>query len=397
MTAAFVCNFRGDRSAFFWSIFVGTLRIKTALFVLAGLVMLALQGCTGEERVKAVTVAKPVKVITVNGGTELVERAFPGTVVAGKKAEIGFRVSGQLSKLLVNAGERVTRNQVIATLDKSDFQTTLRGLDSQLRGAIASLQEAELNFKRNSVLLKEDIVSKATFDSAHSTVENARAKVKLLEQQREQARLNLEYTVLRAPFDGVVAQTYVKNFENVQAQQHIARLDDVEQLDIEVEVPELIIAILQAKTGVLKKPSVRFAAMPDKLYEGELREFEATANEQTRTYTVTITLPQPEGVSIYSGMTAEVIGYLPNASDGSVKAIRVPVNSVAVDAENNPFVWVVQDDNTVARASVTLGDMQEDEYILKAGLESGMQVVTAGVHYLKEGQPVRVLQGEIGE
>lgn len=376
---------------------MGKFRVKSLIFVLAGLAMLVLQGCNGEEMTKKAVVVKPVKTVVVSGGAEFVERAFPGTVVAGEKAEIGFRVAGQLSEIIVKAGERVKRGQVIATLDTSDFQTKLRGLDSQLLGARASMQEAGLNFTRNSVLLKDDIVSKATYDSAQSVFENARAQVQQLEQQREQARLNLEYTVLRAPFDGVVAQTYVKNFENVQAQQRIARLDDVKSLDVEVEVPELVIAILQENSAILKKPFVRFAAMPDKLYEGELKEFETTANEQTRTYTVTVSLPQPDGVSIYSGMTAEVIGYLPGNTNSKAEGIRVPVNAVAVDKENMPFVWIVQQDNTVKRVSVELGSMQQNEYILKAGLEFGMQVVTAGVHYLKEGQPVRVLQGEIGE
>ncbi|SIO31816.1 efflux RND transporter periplasmic adaptor subunit [Halodesulfovibrio marinisediminis] len=374
------------------------LNVKSLFFVLAGLFLLCLQGCNGEGVAKEVVVAKPVKTMIVSGESELVERAFPGTVVAGEKAEIGFRVAGQLSELLVKAGQHVKRGQIIATLDKNDFQTKLRGLDSKLLGARASLQEAKLNYKRNSVLLKDDIVSKATYDSALSVFENARAQVKQLEQEREQARLNLEYTVLRAPFDGVVAQTYVKNFENVQAQQYIVRLDDVGNLDVEVQVPELVIAILQAKnTKMLKKPSVRFAAMPNKLYEGELKEFETTANEQTSTYTVTVSLPQPEGVSIYSGMTAEVIGYFPGGANGNAIGLRVPVSAVAVDSADTPFVWIVQKDNTVKRVSVELGSMQQNEYILKSGLKSGMQIVTAGVHYLKDGQSVRVLQGEIGE
>lgn len=372
-------------------------RVRSLIFVLAGLALLVLQGCNGDEMTKEAVVIKPVKAVVVSGGAGFVERAFPGTVVAGEKAEIGFRVAGQLSEIIVKAGEHVKRGQVIATLDTSDFQTQLRGLDSQLLGARASLQEAVLNFKRNSVLLKDDIVSKATYDSAHSVFENARAQVKHLEQQREQARLNLEYTVLRAPFDGVVAQTYVKNFENVQAQQRIARLDDVKSLDVEVEVPELVIAILRANASMLKKPSVRFAAMPNKLFQGELKEFETTANEQTRTYTVTVSLPQPDGVSIYSGMTAEVVGSFPGNTNSKIEGVRVPVNAVAVDKDNAPFVWVVQKDGTVKRVSVELGDMLQDQYILKSGLDFGMQVVTAGVHYLKEGQPVRVLQGEIGE
>lgn len=371
--------------------------VKSLIFVLAGLFLFVLQGCNGEGVSKEVVVAKPVKAMVVRDGNELVARAFPGTVVAGEKAEIGFRVSGQLSELLVNAGEHVKRGQIIATLDTNDFQTQLRALDSQLLGARASLQEAALNHKRNSVLVKDDIVSKATYDSALSTFENARAQVKQLEQQREQARLNLDYTVLRAPFDGVVAKTYVKNFENVQAQQHIARIDDVKSLDVEVEVPELVIAILQANAHMLNKPSVRFAAMPDKLYEGTLKEFETTANEQTRTYTVTVKVPQPEGVSIYSGMTAEVLALLPGDSATGTEGVRVPVNAVAVDENDAPFVWVVQSDSTVKRVSVELADMLQDQYILKSGLDFGMQVVTSGVHYLKEGQPVRVLQGEIGE
>ena len=355
---------------------------------------LLLEGCTPEAQSQNAVVIKPVKTMVVTGEDVASTRTFPGAVVAGEKAEVGFRVGGQLIEFVVKEGQEVKEGQVIARLDSSDYLTTVRDLESQLEGARASMKEAHLNFKRNAVLLKKDIISKATYDNAQSTYENAAAQVESLEQKLKQARLNVTYTTLKAPFSGIVAQTYVKNYENIQAQQNILRIDDTKNLDVEVEVPERIIAIIRTKSSKVGKPYVRFAAQPEVLYEAKFKEYQAAANSQTRTYTVTFTLPQPEGLNIYSGMTAEVVSTYPS---GSSTGVRIPVTAVAADEDGKPFVWVVQEDKTVKRFSVELGELEKEDYVLKSGLENGMQVVTAGVHYLNPGQAVRVLTSGVGE
>ena len=370
-------------------------RFEIRQVVLLGLLLFALllQGCSEKETPKKVEVVKPVKVMVVGALSNGVPRSFPGTVVAGEKADVGFRVSGQLSYLPVKEGQRVKAGEVIARLDPSDYLTTLRNLQSQLAGATATRKEAQLNFKRNEKLLASDTISRATYDSARSSFENADAKVNALEQQIQQAKLNLDYTELRAPFAGIVAETYVKNYENVQAQQAIVRVDDPRNLDVEIEVPELVIALIRNYKGTLPAPMVKFAAFPDKEFPSKVKEFQTTANPQTRTYTVTMTLKTPKDVVVYPGMTAEVLGNIPSEAGAG---IRVPATAVFSDENGMAHVWHLKDDMRVTRIPVKLGELRASDVLVTEGLEEGVRIVTAGVNYLQENQKVRILEGNIG-
>lgn len=357
---------------------------------------LLLAGCgRGEEAAPKAEAPKPVRALEIAGGDTGAQRVLPGTVVAGEEVELGFRVAGQLSRLPVKEGQKVEKGQLLAQLDPKDFRTTLSGLESQLLGAKATLREAELNFERNRQLLEQDTISKATFDSARSAFENAEAQVSALNEQIHQARLNLQYTSLNAPFSGTVASTFVKNYENVKVQQPVLKLEDTSSLDILVEVPEfLMIQLLEkADPAVEAGPVAVFAAVPEREFPLRLKEVETTANPTTQTYTTTLTMKQPGDIEILPGMTAEVRGTLPGEDTASV---LVPVQAVMGLGESSAAVWTITEDMTVTRRPVSVGDMRGDRILVTEGLSAGDIVVTAGVAHLVEGRKVRIIEGRIG-
>lgn len=364
------------------------------LMCLVVTVAAATGGCSAEQEKASAETVKPVKMIVVGEREAGALRAFPGVVVAGNAVDLGFRVAGQIAELPVREGQMVRQGDLLGRLDKRDLQTALSNLESQLVGARATLNEARLNFERNEQLLKSDTISRAAYDSAKATYENALARLESMEQQVRQARLNMQYAELRAPFSGVVATKYMKSFENVQPQQSVVRLEDVNSLDVEVEIPEFVYVLYRNYKGVPVPPMVRFEAFPGREFPARLKEYQTTPNSLTQTYTVTMTIDRPADIALQPGMTAEVQGKLPPT--GETEGFVLPVTAVFGDAGQGKSVWVVEDDMVVRARSVAVGEMRGEDIIVTAGIAAGEKVVTAGVHYLREGQKVRPLEGPVG-
>lgn len=353
-----------------------------------------LAACSSSEQAPKAKVIKPVKVMTVGEREAGVLRAFPGVVVAGDSVDLGFRVAGQLADFPVREGQQVKEGEIIAQLDKKDYMTSLRNLESRLGGAKASLNEARLNFQRNEQLLKSDTISRSAYDTAKARYENTVSELESLEQQIRQARQNVLYTELRAPFSGTIGTKYVKNFENVQIQQPIVRLQNLDSLDVEVQIPEFVFILFKNYKGATTPPVVRFAAYPDREFSARLKEFQTVPNAQTQTYTVTMTIDAPADIALQPGMTAEVQGKLPPTM--ATEGYMIPAAAVVGGEGQSKHVWVLGEDMTVHSKAIVTGEMQGADIIVSSGLASGERIVTAGVHYLEEGQQVRILEGPVG-
>lgn len=361
--------------------------------VAAVLMLLLTTGC--KEEVKKAEIIRPVRIFTVNGHEAADVRTFPGKVTATQEVNLSFRVSGQLMKLDVKEGDFVKKGQLIAQLDQRDHRAAIADLLARIKGARSRLQEAKLNYERNKKLLKSKIIAKSAFDSASSTYETNRAEVLSLEQSLRRARLDLQYTDLKAPFDGTIAVKSTDNHKYVRAQETIARLEDTSSLDIAIDVPEsLWVRVLNAKDGFRPKADARFESLPGKTFPLKLKEYQTAANADTQTYRVTLNMDIPAGVRISPGMIAEVSATFPKSGKGDGKL--VPTSAVLGEQDGPTYVWLLGKGNMVSKHEVKLGRMLDGFMTVKTGLATGQRIVSAGVHHLHEGQVVSVLKGRIG-
>ena len=133
-------------------------------------------------------------------------------------------------------------------------------------------------------------------------LEAKRAEIKALEAAVANAKNQLDYAVLKAPFDGKVAARYVDNFQTVQAKQPIVRLLDVSKIEVTIQVPESLISLVPR----VKKARCRFDALPGKEFVGQVTKIGSEASQTTRTYPVTVAVDQPEDAQILPGMAATV-------------------------------------------------------------------------------------------
>ena len=350
-------------------------RLVTAALLALGLGM---AGCSKEAPPKPEAVVRPVKTMVL-GTAEEAEMILPGTTRAMDRSVLSFRVAGQLVEFPVDEGQVVRKGQLVARLDPTDFQLALDEARAAFRKAQADYDRYKRLYEREAVPLAE--------------LEMRRAMRDVSKAQLEQAKANLRYTRLEAPYTGAVGKKFVENFERVSAGQPIVSLQNLEVIEIVVDVPEDIMA----RTGGGRDATfyARFEAAPGKEFPLAFKEAAAQADPATQTYEVAFTMRQPDGVRILPGMTAEVVirGEVTGTETGGGTRIAVPINAVFSDPSGDSRVWVVDPDTmTVHSRKVTLGEPTgENEIWVVEGLKPGETIAVAAVHELKEGETVRPL------
>lgn len=335
---------------------------------------LILVGCREKEEIVEPEVVKPVKLFSVEAGLEMGAMSLPGRVRAAKRSELSFKVSGPLEKLPIDEGQLVKKGALVAQILKRDFQTAVNE-------AKARELEADQQYNRYKELYSKRQVSKADFDRYRAARDVARA-------QLADARNALNDTTLTAPFEGVIAKRYVENFEKVQAKQQIAYLQAIDQLEILVDVPELMVAQFRRKGS--SEVYAEFDAVAGVKYPLETKEFSTDADPATQTYQAVFTMEQPEEANILPGMTSKVTISASQSSQVESE-ILIPAIAVLNDAENNNYVWLLDRPTmTVKKTTVEIGALQGTEKVkVTSGLTGGEEIITAGARMLKDGTKVR--------
>ena len=326
---------------------------------------------------------RPVKTIVVESPEGSGVRNFPGRIESGNRADLAFRVAGTVAELAVSEGATVERGQLIARLDDTDFEIALK--DRQ-----ATWDRASKDYDRGKELVERGAISRRDYDLIEANFKTADAAL-------EQARQNLQYTSIRAPFTGEIANRHVDAFEEVAVGQSVYSMIDRDSLEVQIDMPENIILLLPSDQQNRAQNSDRvrvwasFDMAPDKTFALAFKEVSTRADVQTQTFEVTFSLARPEDVTVLPGMTASVTLDL-SALLEEEAVYYLPVTAVVGDNEMSPRVWTIDEDKmTVHERPVKLGRMVGSSIEVLEGVEPGMRVVSAGAAYLDEGMRVTLM------
>jgi membrane fusion protein, multidrug efflux system len=418
-------------------------RLRHASVVLILLSMVVASGCTPAPPPRG-EVVRPVKTMVIAAGGEPRVRMFPGTVEAAKRVELAFQVPGVIVKLPVKEGQKVAAGEVIAQLRQDEFQSrltqiqgqldqaraVLRGLqagvrpeetirlETQVRAAAARLANARTEFGRMEQLVRTNAVSRSAFEVAQTSYkvaqEEHQAAVQILEQgsiAREEdldaqealvrglegrvveANLQLQDSTLVAPYDGVIAQRFVEEGQNVQAKAPIVRFQDVDEIEIVVDVPETVM-VADIRTADIVEMLAAFSGAPGLQFPVEIREIAQVADPTTQTFKVRAAMKAPADINVLPGMTATVTATYRRASILGDR-ILAPISAVTKDG-GDQIVWIVGDDGKVARRPVTVDAPTGGQIEIASGLQPGDRIAVAGVTHLREGMKVRDLGDALG-
>ena len=336
-------------------------------------------------------IIRPVKTVTLHGNDGSGVWHYYGTLQGGRRVNLSFRVSGPVKNIRFDKGAKVKKGDILATLDTRDFQTQLRQAQSSQAQAQAQYNDAVANFRRYENLYKQKVVSKSQYDTYKTQVDVTLAALNAAKANVSSVRDSLKDTNLRAPFDGVIADRMVENFQEVTARQTIFSLQDISTLEIVFNVPDNDILWASSAAEHLASVTARFDALPDRTFPLKLKEFVMQADPNTNTFPVTAVMPQVRDVFLLPGMAATV-EVATHGSKSEAAAFIVPMTALINQAgARENFVWVFRD-GAVRRASVTTGLPHNNGSIEIAGdIHSGEQIVIAGAHLLREGQKVRLM------
>lgn len=345
---------------------------------------LIISGCGKSELVDE---KSPPRVRVIQLGSNLSylsdKSYFPAIASAADRSHLAFRVSGEISKLVVNEGDQVQKGQVIAELDPTDYQLTVDN-------AQASYNVANSQYERSAQLVKKGLLAQSQFDELAAQRKRAKAELDL-------AKLRLTFTKLRAPMDGIISRISVEKFENIQAGQQIVNIHNLNAVDIVVQIADQAFVNLEEVDKEAVEALVRVDS--GKEYIAKLKEYTTEQDPRTSTYTVTLTMPMPENQIILDGMSVEVAPKKGNLGVNVATAVNIPIEALSnpdgesLDRENK-FVWVLNDDNTVSRTKVETGKIAFDNVQVLSGLEQGQKVVVAGLARLADGIEVSPIEQE---
>lgn len=409
------------------------------------LITLALSGGCEPVSTQKTTAVRPVKTMVVSAGEDVRIRSFPGTVEAAKRVELAFQVSGLLIELPVREGQEVKKGDLIGQIRKDEFQARLAALQGQLDQARAELDALRLGERPEERLRRESQVRAAQARLANARTERdrvaplvprgaiSRSELELLETQYQiaqeelqaaqqmvekglvarqedllakeaqirglegrvvEANIQVNDCTLTAPFDGVIAQRFVEQGQNVRAKEPIVRFQDAEEIEIAVDVPEAVMATDIRRADILQL-FAEISGLPGMTFPVAIREIAQVADPTVQTFNVRVAMPAPKDVRVLPGMTATVTVDYRRASILGDR-ILLPVSAVFQKPNGKQVVWVVGADEKVKARPVKVGTVQGGEIQVTEGLEPGDRIAVAGASFLREGMKVRDLGDALG-
>ncbi len=349
----------------------------------------------------------PVRVVTaqiaVAPGPRVLLNAS-GYVTARREATVSSKITGKVREVFIEEGQRVEADQVLARLDDANVRAALAHAEAVLEAAKSSLaetgvrlEEARREQRRIEALVAARIATEADLDRARSEtraldarLERLRADITVAEREVALHRQELEDTVIRAPFAGIVTLKNAQPGEMISpisagggfTRTGICTLVDMNSLEIEVDVGESYLPRVRPEQAV----EARLDAYPDWKIPCRVIALIPTADRQKATVKVRIGFRQTDP-RILPNMSVRVAFW----GEGDAEAgVSVPRSAVRSD-NGRDTVWVVRD-GRARRQTVTLGESAGERVTIARGLGAGERVVVDAPARLREGARVRVIE-----
>ena len=321
---------------------------------------------------------------------------FTGKTASSRQVQINARVEGYLDQIAYEEGSLVKTGQLLFQLDPKSFQASLDSAKATLAQQQALLVKAQQTLARVKPLAKQNAVSQQDLDSSIANELSAAAQVQAAKASVEQARLNLGYTTIRSPLNGLSSSANFREGALIVPGGSNAKLTTIVQIDpmwVNFGVGENEVLKIEAQKGKgelkgpgLDKIEVELTLADGSTYpqKGRITFVDPVVNAQTGTYNIRAVVPNPDNqLSPGQFVRVQLKGaFRPNA-------ILVPQLAV-MQGPKGKFVFVVGPDNTAQPKPVQVGDWYGDQWIINSGLETGDRVVVDGAVRLQPGAPVQI-------
>jgi len=331
-----------------------------------------------------------------------------GYVTARRYATVSSKLTGQVREVLIEEGMQVEEGQVLAYLDDSNirrsYELSLAQLESQktaARETEALLREARANLARSENLVERQLASAQELDRSRAAAESLTARLQRVQADIEVASRQvaifaqqLEDTVIRAPFAGVIIAKNAQPGEMISpvsagggfTRTGIGTVVDMDSLEIEIDVNEAFINRVQPGQPVTAK----LDAYADWDIPGHVIAIIPTADRQRATVEVRVGFDELDP-RILPDMGVKVAFQEERADSAPQAGVLLPERALNLDGERT-IVWIVRGD-VAERRAVSTGGKQDSEVMIVAGLSGGEQIIINAPPEIRDGSRVKVLSG----
>lgn len=336
-----------------------------------------------------------VGVITLKSESVTLYSELSGRVTGTMVSDVRPQVGGIIKKRLFTEGDEVQAGQVLYQIDPATYQASYDEAVAQMNNAIAVVKSSKLKAERYAALLQEKGVTRQDADDAQATYRQNVASVAQYRAAAQSARLDLEYTQVRAPISGRIGISSVTPGALVTANQTDAlatiRVLDPIYVDLTQSSTQLLKLKKQQQHATQKEETVPVTATLDDgtkyPHQGKLELEEVSVDESTGTVTLRAIFPNPEH-ELLPGMYVRA-----SVSQGvRNNAILAPQQGITRDAKGDATALVVGKDNKVESRQVTTEGVVGNKWLITRGLQAGERLITEGTGKVQAGMEVKTTE-----
>jgi membrane fusion protein (multidrug efflux system) len=355
---------------------------KIGAVALTALAMTATSCSNGQEG-GAEQEAPAIEVLTVEPSNSELSNSFPAIIKGKTDIAIRPQVSGFITKVHVDEGQRVVKGQVLFTIDQVQFQAAVDQARAAVNSAQAAVNTAQSNERNQRMLFDKGIISQTQWQNAADQLAQAKAGLVQAQAGLTNAQKNMSYTLVKAPCDGVVGS--IPNREGSLASpssvEPLTTVSDISQVYAYFSLNEKDLLSLTnqgektLEAALAEMPSVQLKLANGEIYPstGKIATVSGVIDNTTGAASVRALFDNTNGM-LRSGSTGNII--IPNVSND---VIIIP-QKATTDLQEKKFVYVVNDSNLAVMTPIEILDINDGaNYVVTGGLKAGDKIVVEGV------------------
>ena len=346
-------------------------------------VTLALTSC-GDKDTKATTNNAPVvsvEVRTTSQNTDTNFLSVSGKIEAVNSADISTRMMGYVDKIYVDMGDKVSKGQLLLSINNVDVTAKLAQVNAGITEAQAAFNNAQKDYQRFTALFNDKSASQKELDDITAHYEMAKARLSAAQEMKNEVNAQLSYDNIRAPFSGVVTNKFIKAGDMANPGMPLLEMESPGTYQIMAMVPETEILGIQNNTEVV----VLLKAL-DKTVKGSVTEVSTSAKNTGGQYMVKVVLAETDA-NVLSGMYATV--QFPMEGKGASSAILIPLEAV-VEKGQLSGIYTVSERNTALLRWLRLGRVVGNQVEVLSGLSANEQYILKAEGKLYNGAHISI-------
>lgn len=369
--------------------------IKSLYLLLPALLIIA--SCGNSDQKKAGPPPAQVQsypVVALKGQSTSLETDYPATLEGIQNVDIRPKVDGFIEKIYVDEGATVKKGQLLFTINAPQYEQQVRTASAAISSAEADVNAAQLQVNKTKPLVEKDIISKYDLDAAQLTLQSRKAALAQARAELVNAKVNLGYTRITSPVDGVIASipfkagslvssssasplTTVSNISKIYA---YFSMNEKQLLDFSRHYKGTTI---EAKMKNIPAVSLVLADGTPYAENGKIESINGLINTGTGSASLRATFPNPLNL-LRSGASASV--RIPQHLEN---VILIPQKST-IDLQGKKFVYVADDKGLVKNTEIEIMEITKGNYyVVTKGLKEGDKIVLEGFQSLKDGAEIK--------